>query len=933
MICRRCPALRLLALVAFLASDAPAAAHGDGSTVGCPDPGTTPASEECLRKELGIPPDARRVVIISQSSHLDWDWRHTFEDYFAGPLVDPFLFLLPGPVDTILSEAVGLMTQFHGSGVPYYYSVAEMGYLARFVQAHPELLESLHAVGHDLRIVGGGVTSPDSLLPPGESFIRDYLVGKRWVDATLGLPIRAAWLPDDFGLDAQLPIVLEAMGLASVGFGRVPGVDSAARSLGFQPPVPGSIAATLLHDGLDFRWRAADGSEVLAHWMPGGYCQGDFALGPVPGRPSTAALERLVTIDGAAARTPYLFIPIGCDFARPRPDLLDVVAAWNAESYARTGVWAVAATFDHYVQLLHAHRAALPARRFDPTPYWTGFYATRPLLKGTHLRATQALLAAETFGAIADATGRRDPNAWREQVSARTAEIHAGWTTLVPGNHHDFITGTALDPVYETEQLPRLTTALAQGETARTRACAEIAAAIRPRPSDAATTVVVFNPLGFARRGLVEVPGPDTTTAPRRSGDQASAEGGRLFLARLPSLGYATEDRALTAPAAAERVSLAVTSDGTAAVLENANLRATLRQDAGWGIVSLVDKRSGQELIPPGAVGNAFVPYTDDGGLYRFGNEMPGCNLQPQPGVVLGAGGTAVEHGPLRARFVAETTVDGRPFQKEYQLVAGEPFLRMISTGSAAPGTSMMVQFPVTGPIDRLLHGTAYHWDRKRPERAGHLTFEATHDFLVPQFHGRARLAIFHAGVPAWAVRREGVVVGALWRNAQQERCDFYGAAGTDAHTVAVSYAVRIPTGIRNPRSGTQLREALAFETPAFATIGRPGGSLPRAFSLASVAPPEAIITAAKAGTEDPDTLVLRVYQPTNAPLRVRVRTGARLHFPPQRPLGVHGMTALETPLSREDSRGLRLHGEVSRFTFVAKRALTTIGVRARSRP
>jgi alpha-mannosidase len=444
---------------------------------------------------------------------------------------------------------------------------------------------------------------------------------------------------------------------------------------------------------------------------------------------------------------------------------------------------------------------------------------------------------------------------------------------------------------------------------------------------------VVFNSLGFARRGLVEVPGPDTPSAPRRSSDQASAEGGRLFLARLPSLGYATEDRARTAPAAAGRVSLAVASDGTAAVLENADLRATLRQDTGWGIVSLVDRRSGRELIPPGAVGNAFVPYTDDGGLYRFGNEMPGCSLQPRPGAVLGAGGTAVERGPLRARFVAETTVDGRPFQKEYQLVAGEPFLRMISTGSAAPGTSMMVQFPVTGPIDRLLHGTAYHWDRKRPERAGHLTFEATHDFLVPQFHGRARLAIFHAGVPAWAVRREGVVVGALWRNAQQERCDFYGAAGTDAHTVAVSYAVRIPTGIRNPRSGTQLREALAFETPAFATIGRPGGSLPRAFSLASLAPPEAIITAAKAGTEDPDTLVLRVYQPTNAPLRVRVRTGARLHFPPQRPLGVHGMTALETPLSREDSRGLRLHGEVSRFTFVAKRALTTIGVRARSRP
>src|SRR5262249_29238720 len=223
---RRIPALRVLALVAFLASDVSAAARGEGSTMACPAPGTAPASEECVRKELGIPADARRVVIISQSSHLDWDWRHTFETYFAGPLVDPFLFLLPGTVDTILSDAVGLMTRFHGAGVPYYYSVAEMVYLARFVQAHPDLLEPLHAVGQDLRIVGGGITSPDNLLPPGEAFIRDYLVGKSWVDATLGLPVRAAWVPDDFGHDSQLPIVLEAMGLGSVGFVRAPGVAS-----------------------------------------------------------------------------------------------------------------------------------------------------------------------------------------------------------------------------------------------------------------------------------------------------------------------------------------------------------------------------------------------------------------------------------------------------------------------------------------------------------------------------------------------------------------------------------------------------------------------------------------------------------------------------------------------------------------------------------
>ena len=332
-------------------------------------------------------------------------------------------------------------------------------------------------------------------------------------------------------------------------------------------------------------------------------------------------------------------------------------------------------------------------------------------------------------------------------------------------------------------------------------------------------------------------------------------------------------------------MSLDVTPDGTTAVLENTDLRATLRQDVGWGIVSLVDKRSRRELIPPGAVGNAFVPYADDGGLYRFGNEMPRCSLEASPGAVVGGAGTVLEHGPLRARFVAQTTVDGRPFTRSISSSQASHFCDDLH-GLGGPRNFGDGAFSDGRADRRLLHGTPYHWDRKQPERAGHLTFEATHDFVVPQFHGKARLAIFHAGVPAWAVRPDGLVVGALWRNAQQERCDFYGAAGTDEHTVTVSYAVRIPAGIRSPRSGMQLREALAFETPPLATIARPASSLPRTFSLASVTPPEAIITAAKEGTENPDTLVSRFYQPTNAPLRVDVRTRARLHFPRQRPLG-----------------------------------------------
>jgi alpha-mannosidase len=287
-----------------------------------------------------------------------------------------------------------------------------------------------------------------------------------------------------------------------------------------------------------------------------------------------------------------------------------------------------------------------------------------------------------------------------------------------------------------------------------------------------------------------------------------------------------------------------------------------------------------------------------------------------------------LEDGPLRVRVAATTVAGGRTFRKEYVLVAGEPFLRMTSTGSAALGTSVMVHFPLAGPIDDLVHGTAYHWDEKRPERAGPFTFEATHDFLVPQFGGLARAAIFHAGVPAWAARRDGLLIGALWRNANQNRCDFQGADGTDPHDVAVSYAIRVPTGVSSPRSGAQLREALAFETPLLALVAHPTGHLPRRLSLASATPKSAILTAAKAGTADDAALILRIYQPTNAPLHVVVRTAAERRFPPHRRLAVEATTALEVPV-----RGRRIavfdgQAHPRRIRVFARRALTTIAIR-----
>ncbi|MFN8642543.1 MAG: hypothetical protein U0802_13145 [Candidatus Binatia bacterium] len=140
----------------------------------------SPPPRPALRSELGVPDDAARVLVLEPGRRtLDWDWLNTFDRYEQ-------------QVERIFATALDLQTQFHAGPRPYFYSIAEMGYLQRFVASRPDRLPALHAVGNDLRIVGGGITSPDNLLPNGETFLRDYLVGKTRVDATLGLPIRQA---------------------------------------------------------------------------------------------------------------------------------------------------------------------------------------------------------------------------------------------------------------------------------------------------------------------------------------------------------------------------------------------------------------------------------------------------------------------------------------------------------------------------------------------------------------------------------------------------------------------------------------------------------------------------------------------------------------------------------------------------------------------
>jgi hypothetical protein len=425
-----------------------------------PCPGDSNAT--VVRRRLGIPEDARRVLVFTESSHWDPDWMLTSDQYFR--------FGVRRTLDQVLDELDREPRRIWSADCVFF--------LAMYWDRVPAQRQRLaaHVNSGRLRLTSSGVTTQDTLLPSTESILRDFLIGQEWLRVRgMNQEPRLACFPDSFGHSPALPSLLRAAGFDRTIVTRIDGSyfvgadwESSRRF-----PRPGSSAETLTRAGsADFVWRDRSGAEVLAHWHPFTYGQGDMlaAVGPlrymslpiaVPDRSErrvAARIERYAAALEPLARTPYLLCPIGLDFVNPIRGLLDLLDRYNRKRYPDSGLWVVNAGADDYLELVDAHRPDLPVVELDPNPYWTGFYASRPELKRAHRRLVDTLGAAEAEAVAESANGE-------PVIAEKTAAALAdAWWTAATANHHDFVTGTSPDRVVRNEQEPWLRSALAQVE-------------------------------------------------------------------------------------------------------------------------------------------------------------------------------------------------------------------------------------------------------------------------------------------------------------------------------------------------------------------------------------------------------------------------------------------------------------------------------------
>jgi hypothetical protein len=428
-------------------------------------------SEAALRARLGIPEDARHVLVFSESSHWDTNWLKTSDEYFDARLEPIFAGILAALEQDPLRV----------------YCIESVFFLKIFWERHPEEQARLRALleRRQLRVLTSSFTTPDTLLPHPEAILRDFHLGQEWLrrEGLSSVP-RTAYFPDNFGHSPHLPSLMRAVGVDSVAVTRIDGMYFVAadyrRKSAF--PLKGSTAEVLQKElkTLDFVWRDDDGAEVLCHWNAFTYFQGDMlahagivrwngVVAAVPWRTRRHVARR---IDGFVreleplARTPYMLCPIGMDFNDPIERLRELFQRYNEERYGSTGTWAVLAGMDDYFELVRHHRHKLPVLSVDPNPYWMGFYASRPELKQRPRRIARTLLLAESLSAL------------KPERAPLEAALREGWLHLVLMNHHDAITGTSPDRISHGEHRDWLDTA----ETAAKRAITLAAEGAAPPP-------------------------------------------------------------------------------------------------------------------------------------------------------------------------------------------------------------------------------------------------------------------------------------------------------------------------------------------------------------------------------------------------------------------------------------------------------------------
>ncbi len=235
------------------------------------------------------------TILIVPHTHWDREWYQTFQQ---------FRFRLVQVVDKLLDLIE------HDETYQYFMLDGQTIILDDYLEIRPEQEERLKQYIRSGRIlVGPWYLQPDEFLVSGEALIRNLQIGLERA-GEFGVPMRIGYVPDCFGHIAQLPQILQGVGISSAVFWRGVGSDIQKS---------------------EFFWRAPDGSQVLVVHLadPLGYSNARTL--PLQVDEFISRIQLLAAPILPKATTNMLLFMNGSDHLEPQAELPAIIAAANSQ--------------------------------------------------------------------------------------------------------------------------------------------------------------------------------------------------------------------------------------------------------------------------------------------------------------------------------------------------------------------------------------------------------------------------------------------------------------------------------------------------------------------------------------------------------------------------------------------------------------------------
>lgn len=346
---------------------------------------------------------------------------------------------------------------------------------------------------------------PDCNLPSGESFVRQLMFGKKYLQDKFGYESKVLWLPDTFGFSAALPQILKKAG--------VPYFATTKLSWNDTNRFPNDV----------FRWRGIDGTEILGYFtnQHAAYLGAEalcdiwkdnkqkelinsvlvpFGWGDAGGGPTEEMLETGTRLESGVCGSPELKMSSLAEFMEHLKE-----EVWDNK---RLPVW--------YGELyLEMHR---------------GTYTSNAKSKRYNRKSELLLLYAESLAVLGLLlTGTAYPE----------KQLRQCWERVLLNQFHDILPGSAIKEVYDTSY-QEYESVLAESSRIISKSTELIAKMIHVTKE----AVIVFNPLGFKADSVVRLKNlPQNWKSINKNGNnypiQRTENGDAIFFAKeVPAKGY-----------------------------------------------------------------------------------------------------------------------------------------------------------------------------------------------------------------------------------------------------------------------------------------------------------------------------------------------------------------------------------------------------------